>query len=254
MKTIKVFIGFDERQRVSFTTLASSIYEHSASPISITPLILRTLPITRRGLTPFTFSRFLVPWLCDYEGIGIFMDADMLLTSDIGEVANSIEAHHAVAVVRNIALFEQTSFMAFNCEHESNKKLTPEYIESTDDQLLGLDWVKEDQILDLDSKWNQLIGYQQTDEQSGNLHFTMGIPAYKETSTCDHKDLWEAQLRLASSSVPWVEIMGRSVHSVEIDGVKLPKYVWDFEKNQPKIEHLELIKRCVSDKVVEETR
>ena len=57
----------------------------------------------------------------------------------------------------------------------------------------------------------------------------MGIPAYKQTSTCDHKDLWEAQLRLATSSVPWVEIMGRSVHSVEID-VKLPKYVWDLKK------------------------
>ena len=59
---ISVFIGFDERQRVSFTTLASSIYELSSAPVSVSPLVLRTLPISRRGLTPFTFSRFLVPW------------------------------------------------------------------------------------------------------------------------------------------------------------------------------------------------
>ena len=60
---INVFIGFDERQRVSFTTLASSIYELSSAPVSVSPLVLRTLPISRRGLTPFTFSRFLVPGL-----------------------------------------------------------------------------------------------------------------------------------------------------------------------------------------------
>ena len=51
--------------------------------------------------------------------------------------------------------------------------------------------------------------------------------------------------------------MGRDygeIRSVEIDGVKLPKYVWDFEKNQPKTEHIDLIKKCLSDKVVKETR
>ena len=58
---INVFIGFDERQRVSFTTLASSIYELSSAPVSVSPLVLRTLPISRRGLTPFTFQGFWSP-------------------------------------------------------------------------------------------------------------------------------------------------------------------------------------------------
>ena len=52
---LKVFVGFDERQRVSFTTLATSIFETASRPVSITPLVLHTLPISRRGLTPFTF-------------------------------------------------------------------------------------------------------------------------------------------------------------------------------------------------------
>ena len=122
---VEDFIGFDERQRVSFTTLSASIYEHSSEPISITPLVLRTLPITRRGLTPFTFSRFLVPWLCGFEGKAVFLDADMLLVSDIHEAAREIEPGHAVAVVKSIAKFEQTSFMVFDCEHPANKSLTP---------------------------------------------------------------------------------------------------------------------------------
>ena len=74
---LRIFVGFDDRQWISFTTLASSIYKTAKRPVAITPLILETLPITRRGLTPFTFSRFLVPWLCDYSGPAIFMDADI---------------------------------------------------------------------------------------------------------------------------------------------------------------------------------
>ena len=242
---LNVFIGFDERQRVSFTTLASSIYEHSSRPVSITPLILRTLPITRRGLTPFTFSRFLVPWLCNFQGQAIFMDADMLLLSDIHDAFEDQTNDHALSVVKSIAKFEQTSFMAINCGHPANKILSPDYIQNTNQNLLTLEWLNEDQVGTLDSKWNQLIGYEEVSTQSGNLHYTMGIPAYEETSTCEHGHFWSAQLKLAISSAPWLEIMGNSVHAIEIDGVKLPKYVWDLEENKPKPEHFELIKRLI---------
>lgn len=92
---LKVFVGFDERQRVSFTTLATSIYETATRPVVVSPLVLRTLPITRRGLTPFTFSRFLVPWLCEFQGAAIFMDADMLLASDITELEQCINEQAA---------------------------------------------------------------------------------------------------------------------------------------------------------------
>ena len=91
---LHIFIGFDERQRVSFTTLAASIYELSSKPVAISPLIPRTLPITRRGLTPFTFSRFLVPWL-DFRK-AVFLDADMLLLTDINEVVEEVGDQHAI--------------------------------------------------------------------------------------------------------------------------------------------------------------
>jgi len=244
---LRVFIGFDERQRVSLTTLASSIFELSSQPVSITPLVLRTLPITRRGLTPFTYSRFLVPWLCNFEGTGIFLDADMLLVSDIAEVCEEIKYQHAIGVVTDIAQFEQTSFTVFNCAHPSNRKLTPEYIQSTSDNLHALSWVNPDEIASLDPKWNQLIGYQDVDASSGNLHYTMGIPAYPETATCELSNYWSAQLKLAISSAPWAEIMGASVHAIEIDKVKFPKYVWDFDNNQPKPEHIDLIKTVIAE-------
>jgi lipopolysaccharide biosynthesis glycosyltransferase len=178
---LKVFVGFDERQRVSFTTLATSIYETATRPVLVSPLVLRTLPITRRGLTPFTFSRFLVPWLCEFQGSAVFMDADMLLASDITELVQCINEQKAVSVVRSLEIYEQTSFMLLNCAHPSNRKLTPEFIEKTDINLHGMEWAKEEEIGSLDPKWNQLVGYQDVDFSQGNIHYTMGIPAFPET-------------------------------------------------------------------------
>ena len=242
---LKVFVGFDERQRVSFTTLATSIYETASRPVMVSPLVLRTLPITRRGLTPFTFSRFLVPWLCDFQGAAIFMDADMLLASDITELERQIDETTAVSVVRSLDLYEQTSFMLLNCAHPSHRKLTPEFIQETDINLHGLQWVSESEIGALDPKWNQLIGYQDVDLTQGNIHYTMGIPAFPETATSPGAELWRKNAQLGMSAVPWAEIMGQSVHAINVEGVRMPKYVWDFDKNQPKPEHFELVKKLV---------
>ena len=242
---LKVFIGFDERQRVSFTTLATSIYETATRPVLVSPLVLRTLPITRRGLTPFTFSRFLVPWLCEFQGSAVFMDSDMLLASDITELEQCINEQQAVSVVRSLEIYEQTSFMLLNCAHPSNRKLTPEFIEKTDINLHGMEWAKEEEIGSIDPKWNQLVGYQDVDFSQGNIHYTMGIPAFPETSTSPGAELWLKNAKLGMSAIPWDEIMGESVHSINIEGVRMPKYVWDFENKHPKPEHMELVKKLI---------
>jgi len=239
---LKIFIGYDDRQILAFTALVQSIYETATRPVAVSPLILPTLPITRRGLTPFTFSRFLVPWLCNFEGQAIFMDADMLLVSDICELETEVGDEFAVSVVRSLELYEQTSFMVFNCGHPDNKILTPSFVQETDVQLHGLEWAKPQSIGSLDPKWNQLVGYQNIDTGSGNLHYTMGIPAFAETSTSDGVIEWRRMAQQATSATSWRDIMGTSVHAINVDGVRLPKYVWDFEKNQPKPEHLELVR------------
>ncbi len=82
-----IFIGYDPRQAVAYNVLQYSLLSRSSRPLSITPLVLETLPIGRQGLTPFTYSRFLVPWLCNYEGWGLFLDLDMLALGDISEVS-----------------------------------------------------------------------------------------------------------------------------------------------------------------------
>ena len=241
--TFRVFIGYDERQAVSYTTLQHSILETASLPVSVTPLILSTLPITRRGLTPFTFSRFLVPWLCNYQGHALFLDADMFLVSDICEMVQYFNDDHAVSVVRSIAQFEQSSVMLFNNAHPKNKTLTPDFIQNTEENMHGLCWLEDDEIGEMDDKWNQLVGYQECQGVTGNLHFTMGVPAFPETSTSEFGQIWtDCAKRAIGVTKSWGEIMGPSVHSVQINGHYFPKYVWSETHQSINGAHHELIK------------
>ena len=244
--TFRIFIGYDERQAVSFTTLQQSILELASKPVSITPLILRSMPISRRGLTPFTFSRFLVPWLCDYQGHALFLDADMFLVSDICEMTKYFHDQNAVNVVRSIAKFEQSSVMLFNNAHPKNRTLTPDFIQETSEDLHGLCWLDDNEIGAMDSKWNQLVGYQECHAKSGNLHFTMGIPAFPETSTSEFGQVWtDCAKRAIGVTKTWPEIMGPSVHSVQINGKYFPKYVWDENTKAVKHAHANLVKTLI---------
>jgi len=240
--TFRVFIGYDERQAVSYTALQHSILETASLPVSVTPLILSTLPITRRGLTPFTFSRFLVPWLCNYQGHALFLDADMFLVSDICEMTQYFNDDHAISVVRSIAQFEQSSVMLFNNAHPKNKTLTPEYIQNTEENMHGLCWLDEADIGEMDGKWNQLVGYQECQGVTGNLHFTMGVPAFPETSTSEFGQIWtDCAKRAIGVTKTWGEIMGPSVHSVQINGHHFPKYVWNNNEQKVNDAHHNLV-------------
>ena len=83
-------------------------------PVAITPLVIEQLPITRRGLTAFTYTRFLVPWLCDFEGSALYLDIDMLALADIAELFDLMD-DSAVMVSKNRLRYEWASVMLFNC-------------------------------------------------------------------------------------------------------------------------------------------
>ena len=211
---VRIFIGFDARQPIAYHVLCSSILRHASVPVSITPLILDTLPIKRKGLTDFTFARYLVPWLCDYEGTGIFMDSDMLVTTDMEKCSSLIRDGSTgppVWMVRHRAHnYEDTSFMIFN--NEKCKQLHPKYIETNEPQTL--EWAEK--IGELAPDWNYLVGYdvlQHGIETPNVIHYTQGIPEYKECRDCDYADLWFAEKEAMLHSVSWIEIMGSSVHA-----------------------------------------
>lgn len=207
----RVFVGYDHRQPVTFSVLNLSLMAQAKKrPISVTPLILDSLPITRQGLTPFTFSRFLVPWLCDYEGWALFMDADMILNADISELFDLADDDCAVMTIDTPHGFERASLMLFNCAHPDNKKLTPVFVENCDIPLHQVKWTKNRGTIP--SEWNHLVLYDDPNPDAKLIHFTAGSPCFPETEMVEHAELWRHWFNQTMSIIPWDALMGRSVH------------------------------------------
>jgi hypothetical protein len=217
---LRIFIGHDPRQPASVAVLAHSIARRASRPVAITPLVLGQLPIQRQGLTPFTYSRYLVPWLCGYNGHAVFLDADELVLGDIAELFACADRYSAVQVVKNAHRFEWPSVMLFDCGHHHSRRLTPEYVETTKD-ISALPWT--DRIGELPPAWNHLVGYDAPRDDAKLVHFTQGVPAWDETKDCEWADAWRAELRDMLSMQPWADIMGNSVHAVVVDGKRLPR-------------------------------
>ncbi|KGF71776.1 hypothetical protein DO97_15680 [Neosynechococcus sphagnicola sy1] len=209
----RIFIGYDPRERVATNVLIDSIYQASSIPVSITPIILNQLAsIFSRSRDPlqstaFSFSRFLVPYLCNYEGWAIFMDCDMLCRSDISELWSLRNDDYALMCVQhehtpNEAVKflgeKQTpypkknwsSLMLMNCQ--KCKSLTPEYIGTAS----GLDlhrfhWLESDELIgSLPMIWNHLVGVQGYSSSAKMLHYTLGGPWFPDQRLGDHSDEW----------------------------------------------------------------
>ncbi len=221
---LRIFIGYDPRQAVSYNVLQFSILRRATVPVSITPLVLETLPLKRQGLTPFSWSRFLVPWLCGFEGRALFMDADMLCLHDIGQLNGwglPSGKSHPVYVRKGPKKFEWASMILFDCGHPANKVLTPEYIE-TADALHGMQWVGDDDIGDISIGWNYLAGYDEPMDGANLVHFTQGLPIYEETRGSPYAEEWKAEHRAMNHIESWQTLMARSVHAApHRDGKRL---------------------------------
>lgn len=211
---IQVFVGFDSRQPVAYHTLAHSIFTRASTMVVVRPLQLAHLPISRRGLTDFTYSRFLVPWLSRYKGFSIFIDSDFLCLGDISELYD--EAVHAlkhmytdVAVVKNKLRFEWPSMMVFR--NYSCRKLSPKFVEDPENKLFDFSWARE--VAELDPRWNHLVGYDSPNRDAQLIHFTQGIPCFPETKDSEYAAEWITACRAMKGTVSWETIMGNSVHA-----------------------------------------
>jgi hypothetical protein len=209
----RVFIGFDPRQAISFTVAATSLVTTTDTPVAVSPLVYSQLPLTRKGLTPFTWTRFLVPWLCGFKGWAAFLDADAFLRGDINDLFKMADDKYAVMVsdacTGNLA-FERAAIMLFNCAHPDNAKLTPEFV-NTQDGLHKIGWTEN--IGTFPGTWHHLVGYMAENPDAKLVHFTQGVPCWQETVDSEHAPEWINMAKVAFSAQPWAELMGHSVHA-----------------------------------------
>lgn len=205
--TLKIFIGYDKRQPVAFNVCRSSIERRASKRVDIAPLMLDWMPIKRRGLTDFSFSRYLVPYLCGYEGTALFLDPDMIVLDDIHKLLQHYDEKHAVSVVKNKLRFEWPSLMLFN--NSRCGKLTLEEVGCGSPQ--KFDWAES--VGDIPTEWNHCVGYDEYNPDAKLIHYTQGIPCWPETANCDYSKEWHREAKYAMGTVSWQELMGNSVHA-----------------------------------------
>lgn len=172
--------------------------------------MLETLPCNRQGLTPFTFSRFLIPYLKSYLGWAIFLDIDIMVRGDLAELWKLRDEKYAAMVVKHEMAFERASVMLLNC-HKLGQ-LTPDYV-NTADGLHKLSFLKEEEIGELPHEWNHLVGYDPPRPDAKLAHFTQGVPIFPETKDSEYAADWMKYARAAASTISWAELMGNSVHA-----------------------------------------
>ena len=99
---IRIFCGSDRSQRLPFEVLAHSIRRHTNRALEIRAIDNGLAPIPSdprlAPYTEFSFARFAIPALCEHAGRAIYMDSDMLVFVDIGELWDTELAGASIAI------------------------------------------------------------------------------------------------------------------------------------------------------------
>jgi len=230
--TLQVFVGWDPREDIAWEVCRHSILARTdPSEVSVTPIIQSELRQSGlywrepdlKAATEFSLTRFLTPHLAGKIGYAIFVDCDFLFLTDIREVLGEIDPSKAVSVVQHDYTPKMgvkmdgcvqypyprknwSSFIVFNCDHPSVRKLTPKLVnESEPAYLHRFQWLNDSEIGNLDIGWNYLEGWYPANYNKLNaVHYTLGGPWFEHKKECDFAELWlkeETQLQPMAHTV-----------------------------------------------------
>lgn len=213
MTPLRIFIGWEPREADAFHVLAHSILTRASRPVTITPLVqsqlraagLYTRPPDPGASTEFSLTRFLVPHLAGYAGTAVFMDCDMLCQTDIAPLFQQ-EPGHAVWVCQHDYIPTTTvkmdgrpqvpyprknwsSLMVFDLQHMGVRALTPDYVNrATPADLHRFAWLREGELGALPLDWNWLVDEYAPNPAAKILHYTLGIPRLRPSTS--HATAW----------------------------------------------------------------
>ena len=218
---MKVFVGWDSREDIAYQVCKHSILskqpEAEVIPLKQNELREQGLywrDIDKLASTEFTFTRFLIPELAHYQGWALFMDCDMILTTDIKELFDQADNKYAVMCVQHdytpreglkMDGKQQTvyprknwsSVMLVNCGHPSNAVLHKELVndaEISGAYLHRFSWLKDEEIGELDHTWNYLVGVYDDIDVPKLIHYTEGGPWFENYRNCEFHQLWKDEL------------------------------------------------------------
>ena len=192
--------------------------KNSSIPIKILSLKLYELvskkfyyrSIDPLASTEFTYSRFLVPSLMNFNGWAVFCDCDFVFLDDVAKLFENLSEDKAVYCVQHdysptekhkMDGQQQTiyprknwsSFIVFNCSHPSNHKLDINLVNNeTGSFLHQFKWLQDSEIGSLDERWNWLEGWtsKHNNKKPYAVHYTRGGPWFNEWQDVEFADEW----------------------------------------------------------------
>ena len=231
-KRLNIYIGYDSRHRsiaeLNKKCLEANIIHGAGSGPSynemekwvpeIKFLDISKIPEYTRDYanqsTEFTYSRFLIPHLENYEGFSIFLDDDILFTESILPMFYFLDIDDAVACIKyDFDKYAETKFtgeknvsypkklwsslMIFNNAHEDCKKLTPEVVNTESGKYLHqFEWT--DKISEIPDWYVFTEGHdtEETNWRPSAYHYTRGGPWIEgmDTSQIEQLNIYERLL------------------------------------------------------------
>ena len=211
---IKIVIGFDQRESVAYHTFCQSIIEKVSSPVSFMPLAINNLSDYKETHSDksndFIYSRFLTPYLNQFNGWAIFADGDMICQADIKELWDLRDDTKALLVVKhdyqtkahrkylgnineNYPRKNWSSVILWNCGHPKHKILTPQFIANqTGKYLHRFTWLNDDEIGELPKEWNWLAIEYPENKEAKLIHYTLGTPCFEDYKNTEMAELWHS--------------------------------------------------------------
>ena len=168
----KIVIGTEASQYIPQQVLIYSIKQLLSVDAEI---VAATQTVARVGGTNFGFVRFQVPSMCNYEGRGIYMDADQLVFADVKDLFDQLDDKRDLACVQDpegffgdkkVEHMNQTSVMVLACDKLKDwdpatmfNNVVPNRAELKPGQMhyrdfMKLDFMDQSRIQPLDPRWN----------------------------------------------------------------------------------------------------
>lgn len=227
---MQIYCGYDSREADAYKVCEASIQRfshHCITPLKEIGLRVSGLydrPYTVTGSqrydtrdtkpfsTEFSFTRFLVPALNQYEGWALFCDCDFLFRADPKELLPLCDDKFAIMCVKHdyrptetIKMDNQvqqayprknwSSLVLWNCGHEMNRKMTPKAVNFMPGSFLhAFKWLKDEHIGSIPEKWNWLEGHSHLGIDPKAVHFTRGVPSMPGYENVPYADEWRSYL------------------------------------------------------------
>ena len=197
---MRIFIGHDSKYPVATKVCRKSMELHNDN-LNITYVdkehLKRINFYGREDLpgesTEFSFTRFYVPMLCNYNGVAMFCDNDFLWKCDPLEIEKYLgdndiavvkhEDYDALGIKMNgkenksYPRKNWSSLIIFNCS--KLKHLNKEYLDNASaSDLHELRWA--DNIGEIPRSYNHLVGIYKPHNKIKALHYTNGGPWFDE--------------------------------------------------------------------------